>query len=121
MIPNVWTGIVLALAAFRVTRLIGWDDLPPIARVRAWATGERVYSKPMRGENVDVYQHDRPLLSHFLHCAFCQGFWTASVVYGAWLAAGSPGHAEPRSWVFYALVPFALSAAVGLVARNLDP
>lgn len=112
MIPSPWVGLILLLGAFRVTRLIGWDDLPPIARLRARLTGEVRYVNSTESRE-EIFRYGRPLLAHFLACPYCQGFWVSLVVYGAWIL-------EPR-WVLYALAPFALSGAVGLVARNGDP
>lgn len=115
MLPSPWVGLVLALAAYRATRLVGWDDLPPIARARSWALGERVEarSRPAGQEDVYVTLYRRPLLAHFVFCPFCVGFWISVAVYVAWVF-------EPRP-TLYACVPFALSAAVGLLAKNLDP
>lgn len=115
MIPSPWIGLVLALATFRLTRLVGWDDLPPVVRARAWALGESVTarSRPAGQEDVYVYVYKRPLLAHFVHCPFCIGFWLSAAVYVAWVF-------EPRG-TLYVAAPFALSAVVGLVAKNLDP
>lgn len=121
MIPSPWVGVVLALAAYRVARIVGWDDLPPLVRLRAWVTGETWQSRATsnsamgltaeRPEVVAVYR--RPTVAHWIGCPFCQGFWVAVAVYLAWVF-------EPR-WTLYVLAPFALSAAVGLIAKNLDP
>jgi len=54
----------------------------------------------------------RENLATFLTCAWCAGFWISVVVWGAWLLAP---HAT-----LVAAVPWALSAAVGLVAKHLD-
>jgi hypothetical protein len=138
MIPHAWPALVLALAAYRLTRLGGWDDFPPIYRVRAWLIGERwltpqqqiarVFEVPpdlvgieppeMPGKQptseVDDVRpaYDRPLLAHLVHCPFCLGWWVSLTVYLAWLW-------EPR-WALYAAAPFALSGFVGLVSKNLD-
>lgn len=115
MLPSALACVALALAAFRLTRLVGWDDLPPVVRFRAWALGERVEarSRPAGQDDVYVYLYRRPLLAHFVHCPFCVGFWISVAVYVAWAL-------EPR-WTLYAAVPLALSAVVGLTAKNLDP
>lgn len=39
--PSPWVSVVLALAAYRLTRLAGWDDFPLAAKIRAWVIGER--------------------------------------------------------------------------------
>lgn len=101
-IPQPWEAALLALAAFRLTRLIGWDDFPPVARARAWLTRERSDGS-----------FDRPVLAHFIGCAFCQGAWTTFAVWGAWAAC--------QDWALLVCAPLALAAATGLIARTLDP
>ena len=121
MIPTPWVALVLALAAYRLVRLIGWDDFPPVLRVRSWVTGAELQANGSANAgfaaNVDppimVWTYRRPLLAHFLQCAFCQGFWVSVAVYLGW-------RFEPTG-TLYALAPFALSGAVGLIAKNLDP
>lgn len=129
MIPSWWLFVVLALGAARLTRLAGWDDLPPIVRLRGWIVGEKAVTRGSTNARMGVtseqveqsYTYRWPGLAHFLSCSFCSGFWFATLVYGGWLVAGSPGALHYHSWLFYALVPFALSEAVGLVSKNLDP
>lgn len=123
MVPSPWIGLVLALAAYRAVRLLGWDDLPPIARARSWALGERqtstsVSSSARMGltdEEPEWQQtvFDRPLLAHFIHCPFCLGAHVATSVYLLWFWFPTE--------TMYGAVPFALSAAVGLISKNLDP
>lgn len=121
MIPHPLACVVLVLAAYRWTRLLGWDDLPPILRARAWALGEAVHvsgsSNSAAGLTSEqpyiTVTYRRPLLAHFVHCAFCLGFWVSCLTYAAWLLWPRP--------TLYAAGAFALSAAVGLVAKNLDP
>lgn len=111
MIPSPMEFLVLTLGAFRICRLAGWDNFPLAARARAWATGQSHYYNSTEGG--DVYRYRRPTLEHFLGCPWCVGFWISVAAYVAWVL-------EPR-WTIYALVPWAISAVVGLVARNLDP
>lgn len=121
MIPDPWTAIILALGVYRLTRLLGWDDFPPVAKVRAWVVGEHVVTTGstnarmgLTNEPVEVeYSYRRPTLSHFLHCPFCLGAWLCLGTYIAW-------RLEP-SWTLTVAFVFAMSGAVGLVARNLDP
>ena len=93
-IPSPWAAIVLTLATFRLLRLIGWDEFPPVAIVR-----ERM----LKG---------RDLLGHLWGCPFCLGFWVSVAVYLLWLW-------QPAV-VMYAAAPFALSAAIGLMAKGWD-
>jgi len=156
VIPEPWEGIVLVLATYRLVRLAGWDDWPPIYRLRAWIigetwipdvpslieTGERVPLEPsVEGDIVKIPGpgnfvihggeaplpgktpdseavsvrpgYSRPTLAHLVHCPFCLSWWVSLAAYLGWLAAPEP--------MMYAAAPFALSAAVGLVAKNLDP
>jgi hypothetical protein len=138
-IPDPWAAVVLVFGAYRLTRLFGWDDWPPIYRVRAWATGERwvpeafadppewpaplvapteepveMPGKTPESEVSDVrVAYSRPTFAHLVHCPFCLGWWVSLATYAAWnLSAG---------WTLWLIAPFALSGAVGLLARNLDP
>lgn len=121
MIPHPWPALVLALGTYRVVRLIGWDDLPPVLRLRRWITGEQSQVSASTNTSLGltnelpqvVYWWKRPTLAHFLGCAYCQGFWVGLAVYGAWIVWPRPS--------LYALAPFALNGIVGIVARNLDP
>lgn len=111
MIPSPWTGIVLALAAYRLTRLVGWDDFPLAERVRDWATGKKISRGPhVQGEH---YTYKRDTVQKLITCPFCAGFWISTLVLIAWW--------EFPTETLYALAPFALGAAVGLTAKNLDP
>lgn len=140
MIPGAWTFALLALAAYRATRLLGWDSFPPVAHARAKLLGEWVEPRcsSCRAERTDyaltaerhwvglegcpncgstepadwIEGFDRPLLGELFGCAFCLGFWVCLGFYLAWLAA-------PTATLVGA-VPFALSALVGLAAKNLD-
>lgn len=121
MIPAAWTTVLLALAAFRVTRLVGWDDFPPVARARSWVVGAYVPKRGSTNANLgltgettdDGIVFRRPVLEHFLHCPYCVGFWISLVAYLAWVVF--PTETQ------YAAMPFALSAMVGITARMLDP
>lgn len=104
VLPAPWVGVVLALAVYRIVRLVGWDDFPLVAKARNWATGAEDWD----GE---IYFR-RELFAHFLGCAFCQGFWWSVIFYVAWL--------ELPTATLYVAAPFALSGAVGLIAKNLD-
>lgn len=102
--PDALEFLVLLLASYRVTRLLGQDDLPPLVRLR-----ERL-TRPYMGQ--DGWEFGRPTLAYFLSCPFCLGWWVSLAVYGAWLSAPRP--------TLYAMTPFAISGAVGLIAKNLD-
>lgn len=113
MIPSTLVFVILSLAAFRVTRLLGWDDLPPIVRLRARVTGETMHHNSTTQRDGPIIRHRRPVLAHFLACPYCSGFWVCLLVYVLWLVVPTE--------VQYAAVPFALSGLVGITARMLDP
>ncbi len=111
MIPGPWVGLVLALAVFRACRLAGWDNFPPIVRLRARITGERVMRSA--SSTKPIIEHRRPLLAEFIGCAFCLGAWLSLGAYLAWRFAPTE--------TLYAAAPLALSAAAGIIAKVLDP
>lgn len=129
MLPSWYVAALLALAAFRITRLTGWDDFPPVAKIRGLVVGERIEQSGtinakmgVSNEPVEyVYKYRWPLLAHALHCAYCAGFWWCCGIYVAWVLSGAPGAVHYHSWLFYAATPFALNAVVGTWARMLDP
>jgi hypothetical protein len=121
-----WQLVLLALAAFRITRLVGWDDLT--ITPRRWLTGlgdtdhealaEHVDDLAERG--IDAWQtrpaplisKQRFYLSRMIRCPWCFGWWCSLTIWIAW-------EAWPHA-IFVAAAPFAISALVGLVAKNLD-
>lgn len=122
-VPSGTELALLILGAYRLTRLGGWDAFPPIARLRAriagqgWEPGDPEISLPGKTPEPigDLYlrpTYQRPLLAHLLHCPFCLGWWISLTITAGWYLA-------PR-WTLYALLPFAISGAAGLLAKNLD-
>lgn len=136
--PTLTDLTLLALATYRLARIIGWDDIT--IRLRGWVTGvpDRDYDfwvhvleqelaaghdpwrSGLRGR-VDgpTGKIDRPPVTHarwdlakLLRCPWCLGFWLSIVVVACWLS-------WPRGTLF-AATPLAVSAIVGLVAKNLD-
>lgn len=120
MIPHPWVAVVLVLGVYRLMRLVGWDDFPPIAKLRDRIVGmteeRRGTGNAQMGvtdEKVQIVRrYRRPVLKHFIGCGFCVGFWIGVVVYVWWLFL-------PVACL-YALAPFALNGAVGLISKNLD-
>lgn len=100
-IPDWWQAALLSLAAFRAFRLLGYDvilDAPRdvLTRRSKWQEGKH-----------------RVGLDMWLHCPWCFGAW---VSIGWWLAWEAWPH-----FTMVAAAPFAISAVVGLVTKNLDP
>lgn len=86
-IPNWYALVLLALAAYRLWRLLALDtilDRPRHRLVRAESKREE-----------------------FLQCPFCFGAW---ITVGWWLAWVAWPH-----WTLVVAVPFAISALVGIV------
>lgn len=112
---------MLALGIFRLCRIIGWDDFPPLVRARAWVVGARQTTRGSTNTRMGItnepivkeVEYARPVLAHFLSCAYCTGFWISLAAYGAW-------RAWPRATLTGAFV-LALSGAVGIIATRLDP
>lgn len=112
MLPSPWVAVVLAFGVYRVFRLIGWDDMPWVVKARAKLTGEHVHYDTTVNRDNPIYRYTRPTIHHLINCPYCIGFWLSIVAYLAW-------RFEPTV-TLYALAPFALSAAVGLIAKNWD-
>lgn len=108
-LPEPWEALVLALAIYRATRIIGWDSITNWPRMRLTHLPER------EGEVYVGPGHDKPRykLHEFVKCPFCTGWWLSiatMIAYWAW----------PDATLAVAAV-FALSAAAGLIAKRLDP
>lgn len=121
MIPSPWVGIVLALAVFRLVRLLSYDAFPPFAWARSRILGERVATTGtsatrmgLTNEGVDVTVAYRwPILAELVHCVFCLGLWVAGAVYVLWIFW--------PTGTLYGAAPFALGGASALIAKNWDP
>lgn len=124
--------VILALLAFRLTRLVGWDEVTAAPRAALSGIPDAKYHELAKGveaqraEGIDVWTDDRfrtPPMSErryyvakLLHCPWCVGFWISLGVslaaYEWWLDV---------SLLTALALAFAISAVVGLVAKNLDP
>jgi hypothetical protein len=104
---EVMSGIRLAVqaaAAYRITRLVQEDQLPPLPRLRQRMNDALVQDEPpsaLQGE-----------LIYMVNCPWCLGFWVSVAVLIADAVA-------PRLWRPLATA-LALSAAVGLARTKLD-
>jgi hypothetical protein len=96
VIPGPWHFALLALAIFRVWKLVGDDAV--LDRPRDWVL--------VRLERRASW------LDYFITCPWCSGFWLMLVWWVAWLI-------WPHAAVVVA-VPFALSAAVGYLGVGID-
>ena len=105
--------VVLALASYRVTRLLIADDFPPVAKLR-----ERLLLRfPFEGQILNgadgtARQSSGTFLGDLVTCPWCLGFWVAAV---AWLCYEVAVDGMNAPWAFRLAVPWALSAVVGLI------
>lgn len=104
-IPDWWAFTLLALAAYRVFRLLSQDDI--LDRPRSWVLGYRGWKE---GQPLPGTYRDKA--AEFLTCPSCCGFW---VSLGWWTAYQLWPHGTT-----VAAVPLAISAAVIAVAFMLD-
>lgn len=123
-----WQGFsLLSLAAYRLTRLIGWDDLT--VTPRRLLTGvsdtdheaiaeyvdelERGGSDPWAGspESVPPISRRRFYLSKMIRCPWCLGWWVSLTITVVWWIV------EDGMLVSVPLIALAVSAAVGLIAK----
>jgi hypothetical protein len=93
MIPEPYELVLLALAAFRVWKLVADDRI--LDRPRDWLIARMGGDSPRA-----VYWSD------FLVCPWCAGFWITLAWWGAW-------YAWPDAVIV--AVPWAISAVVGLL------
>lgn len=94
-VTDVVRALVQAGAAYRLTRLLQVDSLPPLPQLRAWL----------------VTRYPTHPLIELVSCPWCLGFWVSAGVVAADAVA-------PKLWRPLALA-LALSAAVGHL-RGLD-
>lgn len=95
---------VQAAAAYRITRLIQEDQLPPLPWLRQRMNDAMVAAVPPGRLSTE--------LVYMVNCPWCLGFWVSVAVLAADAIA-------PRVWRPLATA-LALSAAVGLARTKLD-
>lgn len=103
-IPGWWESLLLALAAYRIFRLLAEDtilDRPRRAALRLDAEWQN--------DDDDPGPRYRQEWGLFLTCPYCAGFWIALAWWLAWLL-------WPHATVLVA-VPWALSAVVAFFAK----
>lgn len=105
-VPSPWVALILFAASFRIWRLLAEDEL--LERPRRW-----VVRLPRDWDDGMMLPEGYRLeLAKFITCPWCFGFWITIVVWALW-------QIEPH-WTSVLAVPFALSAGVGIVRKNLD-
>ena len=108
--PSLWVFVLLALAVFRVFRLIAEDTILNYPRRKVLRLAES-----WEKEGDDPGDDYRVEWGIFITCPWCLGFWLSGVALALYCLI--------IEWVgvFSFLVCwFALSATVALIAKNLD-
>ena len=107
-IPGWYELLLLSLAAYRIWRFVGEDDL--FDRPRRWL----VRLGPDWSEEGDPVPTDyRVGLASFLTCPWCLGFWVSLALWCSY-----------QVWEFGTVivsVPLAISSLVGFLRSRLDP
>jgi hypothetical protein len=116
-VPGWLPLVLLALAAFRIYRLIARDTLTePIREAITYPDAASVaLADDARLEVVGEDEQPkawRVYLSTLVRCPWCAGFYVSGAWWAAWVV-------WPRFTLFVA-VPWAISAVVALLAKNLD-
>jgi len=104
-VPDWYALLLLAFAAFRVYRLIAEDTI--LDRPRAWILGLSGWQ-----EGKPTPKGYKAKWGEFITCPWCAGFWISLLWWLAW-----------TQWPHVTLVaaaPWAISAVVALIAKNLD-
>ena len=106
-VPTAWEFVLLALASYRVLRLLSEDTV--LDGPRRWVLRLGTW----REEGDDVPDTYRSTLGEFVRCAWCLGFHVAILWWVVW-------EIFPHETLI-ASTPFALSAVVGFLRVNADP
>lgn len=127
-----WLFAMLAAVAFRLTRLVGWDDISAKMRARL-GVSDQAYAEWIEVQHHLEERGDGTLwtspsvvaeppfdevqwwLARLIRCPWCAGFWVSMLVSVGAALAGL------QSWGWAVPTGLALSAIVGLVAKWLDP
>lgn len=127
-VPTWFAFVLLALASFRIVRLVAWDDLTTTLRTRVLGVSDTEHHELARDIDAAQEAGDNPweawpapppisrrrfYFSRLVRCPWCLSVWCCAAIWGAWLVW--PGE------VTFLAVPFALAASVGLIAKNGDP
>jgi hypothetical protein len=107
-IPNWWEFVLLALAVFRIYRLIAEDTI--LDRPRRWLLR---LGNEWQSDGDEIPPEYREKWALFITCPWCLGFWLSVLAWVGWLIF-------PTETIWLA-VPWALSAVVALINKNLDP
>jgi hypothetical protein len=96
-VPGVWEFVLIAVASYRLWRLIAEDTI--LDRPRKWALRLGGWQ-----EGDDAPPGYREKWGEFLICPWCLGWWIGLAWWVAWVAW--------EQWAVMVAVPFAISAVV---------
>ena len=102
-----WEFAIIALAVFRVYRLIAEDTILDYPRRKLLRLADE-----WEQEGDDPGDDYRVKWGIFITCAWCLGWWVSLGAFLLWIWL-------PTETVFLA-TPFAISAVVALISKNLD-
>lgn len=119
-IPDAWQFVLLALAAYRIYRLIARDTITePLRAAISYPDEENVSLDDdpkdrilIKGVDYDLPKGWRVYVATLIRCPWCAGFY---VSVGTWLL----WDIWPRQ-VLFAATPWAIAAVLGLAKKNLD-
>lgn len=104
MIPSAWQLVLLALAVYRIWRILGLDDMPGLVAMRNWLAGA--------SELGGVWTFRRRWVADLISCPWCLGWWLSLAAAGCWFL-------DARVTLL-AAIPFALAAIVGALGHFLN-
>lgn len=105
-VPEPYSLFLLAVASFRIWRLLAEDDILDGPRMwllrlpRDWGDGDA------------IPEQYREKWAMFFTCPWCLGFWVSLGVYLSWI--------QWTEWTLMIAVVATISAAVGLIRGVLD-
>lgn len=144
--PSVFVALIIALSAYRWTRLVGWDDFPLAAKIRAWVIGEHwvqetwahnlavapwladAPSEPAEPDDepatVRLPGKQPPSEADGVRPAYDRPT-LAHLIHCPFCVGWWISLAHVLAWyawhpIAYGMLPFAVSGFVGIVAKNLD-
>lgn len=124
-VPTWWEFVLLALAGYRVWRLVARDTITaPVRAALTYPDDEAVTLETIE-ERGRLRLHNRLLvygeagprswrvyLATLIRCHWCLGSWVSLVAWGAW-------ELEAR-WTLVVATPFAVAATIGILGHLVD-
>lgn len=115
VIPSPYEFVLLALAAYRLWRLISEDEV--LEKPRRWLV--RLPQTWDEGDAIPKQYRNEWAL--FLTCPWCAGAWVSLVSYIGWMFTIGQAPNVFSEFAVAGGVWFAVSASVGLIRVRIDP